>query len=148
MEILLIQDVENLGQRGDRVNVAKGHFRNLLGPKGLAVLATEGNRKAFEEAERVHARKDKKNVSAAEAKAAKLGGISLEIPMQVNEEGHLYGSVTEQTLAKLLEEKGHAVSARQVRLEEHIKELGEYTVPIELHRDVSAEITVKVVAKD
>ena len=102
MEILLIRDVENLGQRGELVNVAKGYFRNYLNPQGLAVLATEGNkRRLSEEASRLQ-RRDKKTLGAAQVLAEKLGGQQLVFKVQANEEGHLYGSVTEQNIAKVV----------------------------------------------
>ncbi len=147
MEILLTQDVDNLGKRGDNVNVAKGYYRNFLNPRGMAVLATDGNRRALAEEDRVRARKDRKNVVAAEEIATIVNGVSLSFQVQTNEEGHLYGSVTEQNIAKELQGKGYKVDAGQVDLDEHIKELGEYDVTLKLHRGQGVEATIKVVVE-
>ena len=145
MEILLVQDVENLGKRGDLVTVAKGYYRNFLGPKSMALVATEGNRRMFAEQEKVRARRDVKHVAAAEGLAAKIDGLKFKIAMQANEEGHLYGSVSEQTVVKLLADKKLEIDTRHVRMESHIKELGDYEIEIALHGDVKAGIKVKVV---
>lgn len=145
MEILLIQDVENLGKRGDRINVAKGYYRNYLGPQGKAILANEGNLRRLAEEDAMLARRDKKFIASASAIAEKVNGQRLVFKVQANEEGHLYGSVTEQAIAKELEEKGYKVDARHVQLEQHIKELGEYQVNLALHREVEASVMVSVV---
>ncbi len=144
MEILLIQDVESLGKRGDLVNVAKGYYRNFLGPKGMAILASEGNRRRLADEDKVHARKDRKNVVAAEALKEGIDGVNLEFKMQVTEEGHLYGSVSEQMIAKELKAKDWRVDASQIALDEHIKELGEYEVKVVLHRGQGVEAAIKV----
>lgn len=147
MEILLIKDVESLGSRGARVNVAKGYFRNYLFPRGLAVLATDGNLRKLAEQDKVHARKDKKNVVAAAAVKNGIDGLILEFSAQVNEEGHLYGSVNEQAIAKKLQDRGFKVETGMVEMAEHIKELGEHEVSIALHRGQGITATVKVVVK-
>lgn len=147
MEILLTQDVDNLGKRGESVNVAKGYYRNFLNPRGLAVLATDGNRRAMAEEDRVRARKDRKYVVAAEEVANVVNGVSLSFKVQTNEEGHLYGSVTEANIAKELKAKGYNVEAGQVDLDEHIKELGEFDVTLKLHRGQGVEATIKVVVE-
>ncbi len=145
MEILLVQDVESLGQRGDLVNVAKGYYRNFLGPKGMATIASEGNKRILEEQERVLARRDVKTIAVSEELAARIEGLSFKVAMQANEEGHLYGSVTEQTIVKLLEGKKVEIEPRHVKLEDHIKELGDYEIEIGLHGTIRAGIKLKVV---
>jgi len=145
MEILLIRDVKDLGKRGDVVNVAKGHYRNYLGPQGFAVLATEGNKRRVDEELRVHVLRDRKNVDAARGLADRLTGTALTIVAQAGDEGKLYGSVNVAAIVKELEGKGLAVEARMVQLEEPIKQLGEYDVVLALHGDVTATIKVNVV---
>ncbi|MCB1162106.1 MAG: 50S ribosomal protein L9 [Candidatus Krumholzibacteriia bacterium] len=145
MEILLTQSVDSLGKRGDRVNVAKGYFRNFLRPRGMAVLATDGNLRAMAEEDRVRARKDRKNVVAAEELRKIVEGVTLQFSGQTTEEGHLYGSVTAQNIAKELQAKGYQIETGMVDLEEHIKELGEYPVILKLHRGQGVEATIKVV---
>lgn len=147
MEILLTQNVDELGKRGELVNVAKGYFRNYLNPHGMAVLATDGNRRKMAEEDRVRARKDRKYVVAAEEIRAGVDGLTLSFKVQTNEEGHLYGSVTEQNIAREIQAKGFKVEAGQVDLPEHIKELGDYEVALKLHRGQGVEATVKVVVE-
>lgn len=145
MEILLIRDVENLGRRGDVVNVAKGYYRNHLGPQGFAVLATEGNRRRVAEELRVFALRDRKNVDAARGLAERAAGTVLTIPAQAGEEGRLYGSVNVAAIVRELEGRGLPVEARMVRLAEPIKQLGEYDVELALHGEVTTTIKVNVV---
>ncbi|MCP4548865.1 MAG: 50S ribosomal protein L9 [bacterium] len=144
MEILLVQDVDNLGKRGARVNVAKGYFRNYLFPRGMAVLATDGNLRKQAEEDKVRQRTDKKYVVAAEAIKDGIDGIALEFKAQVNEEGHLYGSINEQAIVKELQGKGFKVEAGMVAMEEHIKTLGEHEIKILLHRGQGVEALIKV----
>ncbi|MBN2171902.1 MAG: 50S ribosomal protein L9 [Candidatus Krumholzibacteriota bacterium] len=145
MEILLIRDVKDLGRRGDVVNVAKGHYRNYLGPQGFAVLATAGNKRRVDEELRVHGLRDRKNADAARGLASRLAGTVLTIAAQAGEEGRLYGSVNVAAIVKELEGKGLPVEARMIRLAEPIKQLGEYDVELALHGEVTAAIKVNVV---
>ncbi len=147
MEILLIKNVESLGKRGDRVNVAKGYFRNFLKPRGMALLATDGNQRALVEENRVRSRKDRKYVVAAEEIKGLLDGVSLTFKVQTNDEGHLYGSVSESNIAKELQGKGFQVETSMVDIAEPIKELGEYDVTMKLHRGQGVETTIKVVVE-
>ncbi len=147
MEILLTQNVETLGKRGERVNVAKGYFRNFLKPRGMAVLATDGNQRTLTEEDRVRSRKDRKYVVAAEEIKGIMDGVTLTFKVQTNEEGHLYGSVSETVIAKELQEKGFQIETSMVDLPEHIKELGEYDVTMKLHRGQGVEATIKVVVE-
>ncbi len=147
MEILLVNDVENLGKRGELVNVAKGYFRNYLGPKGMALVASEGNKRVLAEREKSQIKKDAHHTAAAEALAAQIDGLAFKVAMQANEEGNLYGSVTEQTIVGLLGDKKIEIENRHVKLENHIKELGDYEIEIGLHGDVKAGIKLKVVSE-
>lgn len=147
MEILLTQDVDTLGKRGERVNVAKGYFRNFLRPRGMAVIASDGNQRSLAEEDRVRSRKDRKYVVAAEEIKSGMDGVALNFKVQTNEEGHLYGSVSETVIAKELQGKGFKVESSMVDLAEPIKELGEYDVILKLHRGQGVEATVKVVVE-
>ncbi len=147
MEILLTANVENLGKRGDRVNVAKGYFRNYLSPHGLAVYATDGNQRALAEENRVRSRKDRKHVAAAQELRGRLDGLRLEFKGQTTEEGHLYGSVNAQAIAKELQGRGFAIEPGQIDLAEQIKELGEYAILVKLHRGQGVEATIQVTVR-
>ena len=147
MEILLKENVENLGKRGERVNVAKGYFRNFLSPRGLAVLASEGNQRALAEETRVRTRKDRKYVAAAQELKNRLDGVHLDFKGQTTEEGHLYGSVNAQAIAKELQGRGFAIEPGQVDLAEHIKDLGEYAILVKLHRGQGVEATIRVTVR-
>lgn len=147
MEILLKENVENLGKRGERVNVAKGYFRNFLNPRGLAVLASAGNQRALAEENRVRNRKDKKYVAAAQEVKSRLDGLHLDFKGQTTEEGHLYGSVNAQAIARELQGRGFAIEPGQVDLAEHIKDLGEYAIIVKLHRGQGVEATIRVTVR-
>jgi large subunit ribosomal protein L9 len=145
MEIILREDVQHLGKAGEMVKVKDGYARNYLLPKGLAYVATEGNRKRVTfEAERI-ARMRATEKEAAEGEAAKLAGLSLTFAMKVGEEDKLYGSVTASDIQRRLEEQGVHVDKRKIDLAEPIRSLGEFPVGIKLHAEVRPEITVVVV---
>ena len=147
MEILLVKDIENLGKRGELVSVARGYFRNFLGPKGLALIASDGNRRVLAEREKTFVKRDSQHRAVAEELAAKIDGLSFSVTMQANDEGGLYGSVTEQTIVKLLADKKLVIEARHVNMESHIKELGDHEVDIVLHGTVKAAIKLKIVSE-
>lgn len=145
MEVILRQAVENLGQPGDLVKVSAGFARNYLLPRGVAVAATEGNKKRIaQEKARLEAAEAARRQSAEEY-AAKLEQISLTFSARVGEEGKLFGSVTAADIAHQLEAQGHHIEKRQIDLHEPIKALGVYRVPIKLHADVKPEIKVWVI---
>jgi large subunit ribosomal protein L9 len=145
MEIILREDVQHLGKAGEMVKVKDGYARNYLLPKGLAYVATEGNRKRVTfEAERI-ARMRATEKEAAEGEATKLAGLSLTFAMKVGEEDKLYGSVTASDIQRRLEEQGVHVDKRKIDLAEPIRSLGEFPVGIKLHAEVRPEITVVVV---
>jgi large subunit ribosomal protein L9 len=145
MEVILLDSVSKLGNRGQTVKVKPGYARNYLFPRKLALPATDGNKKVFQENERHLIKKDIELSSAARARAAKLGELNVSITVQVGEEDKMYGSVTSLDIVRKLEEQGHEVDRREVMLEEPIKALGEYTIDLRLHRDVTTPVKVQVV---
>jgi large subunit ribosomal protein L9 len=145
LEVILLESVPNLGDRGSTVKVKAGYARNYLFPRRLALPASEGNARVFREHARVVEKRDQHAMEAARARAGKLTDVSCTIAVQVGEEDRLYGSVTGVDIVKSLADQGHEIEKRQVLLEEPIKQLGVYTVDIRLHRDVSVPIKVWVV---
>ena len=147
MEVILRDHVENLGKRGEVVKVADGYARNFLLPRKLALLATPGNVKQIAR-ERVKLdAKEAEEQGAAEAIAARMAGLVVVVTRKVGETGVLYGSVTTSDIAESLQEQGFETDRRKIGLREPIKKLGEYTVPIKLHREVILQLPVKVVAE-
>lgn len=145
MEVILRQAVENLGQPGDLVKVSSGFARNYLLPRGVAVSATEGNKKRIaQEKARLEAAEASRRQTAEEY-AAKIEQVSLTFSARVGEEGKLFGSVTAADIAAQLEAQGHHIEKRQIDLHEPIKALGVYRVPVKLHADVKPEIKVWVI---
>lgn len=145
MEVILLDSVHKLGSRGQTVKVKPGYARNYLFPRNLALPATDGNKRVFQENERHLIKKDIELASAAQARAAKLGDLSVTVTVQVGEEDKMYGSVTSLDIVRKLEEQGHEVDRREVLLDEPIKALGEYTIDLRLHRDVTTPVKVSVV---
>lgn len=148
MDIILREDVDNLGSRGDLVKVADGYARNYLLPQKKAVAATESNRKIVDQEREAHVRKDAKLKGEFEAQAKLVNGTVITIAQRVGENDHLFGSVTAQNIADQLELKGFQIERRKIQLDEPIRMLGEHKVTIRLHRDVTAEVTVNVVKED
>ena len=146
MEVILREHVDNLGRRGDVVKVAEGYARNYLLPRKLALAVTEGNKRQIEREKKVAEVKDAEEKQQADAVAARIAQTELEIPRRVGENDTLYGSVTSADIAHALEAKGFSVEKRRITLPEPLKSLGEFTVPIKIHRDVTAQVKVKVVA--
>lgn len=145
MEIILREDVDNLGSRGDLVKVANGYARNFLIPQKKAVVATESNRKIIEQERDAHNRREAKLKVEFEGLAKQLNGTEVTIAQKVGENDQLFGSVTSQNIADILEKKGFSIERRKIQLEEPIRTLGEHKVTVRLHRDVTAEVTVNVV---
>ena len=145
MEVILREDVEKLGNRGEVVKVAAGYARNFLLPRRLAVAATDANRKIVEQERQAHLRKEAKLKSEAADLGQLLGGVSVSIAQKAGENDQLFGSVTAKDVADALAAKNFTIDRRKVQLDEPIKQLGEYKVPLRLHRDVVIEITVTVV---
>jgi len=148
MRVILMQDVLHTGKRGEVIDVKTGHARNYLIPQGLALQATSGNLKYFEQQRgKIDARHSKEREAAAEV-AAEMVGIRLKIAKRVGESETLYGSVTAAEVVELLQGKGITVDRRRIDLEGGIKALGDHSVRIELHPEVVAEVTVTVVAEE
>ena len=145
MEVILREDVEKLGNRGEVVKVAAGYARNFLLPRRLAVAATDANRKIVEQERHAHLRKEAKLKSEAVDLGQLLGGVSITIAQKAGENDQLFGSVTAKDVADALAAKNFTIDRRKIQLDEPIKQLGEHKVPLRLHRDVVIEITVTVV---
>ena len=148
MEVILREDIERLGNRGQVVKVADGYARNFLLPKRLAVAATDANRKIVEQERQAHLRREAKQKSEAEDLSKMLTGVTVTIAQKAGENDQLFGSVTAKDVADALAAKNYTIDRRKVHLEEPIKQLGEFKVPVRLHKDVTAEITVQVVKEE
>lgn len=144
MEVILKEDVNKLGHRGDVVKVADGYGRNYLLPGKLAIEATAANRVVIEQMKASAVRKSAKEKTSAEALSAQLNEIELVFERKVGEHDHLFGSVTSGDIAQQLEEKGFTVDRRKISLEEPLKTIGEYHVPVKLHREVTSHVKVTV----
>src|SRR5437763_3170881 len=145
MDVILREDIVNVGSRGEVVNVAAGYARNFLLPKRLAVAATESNKKIVEQERQAHLRKEAKLKNEAEDLGKMMAGVSVTIAQKAGENDQLFGSVTAKDVADALERQGYNIDRRKIQLDEPIKQLGEHKVSVRLHRDVSAEIAVHVV---
>ncbi len=146
MKVILKENIETLGQIGDIVKVAPGYARNYLLPKGFAIEATEKNAKALEHAKRQMAYKKNKTLEAARNLVAKLEALTVQLSHQSGEEGKLFGSVTNMEIAAFLKNNGLEIDRKKIVLAEPIKHLGEYSVPVKIHPEVSATLKVTVVA--
>jgi large subunit ribosomal protein L9 len=145
MEVILREDVDKLGARGQLVKVASGYARNFLLPKRLAVPATEANKKIIEQERQAHLRREAKLVADATDLGKMMADLSVTISQKAGENDQLFGSVTSKDIAEALEKQGYTIERRKIALEEPIKTLGEFKVPLRLHREVTSEITVHVV---
>ena len=146
-KILLRQDVDDLGARGEIVRVRAGYARNYLLPRKLALLATDGNRKQIERERATFDAKDADAKKVAEALGERMGGVQIVIARKVGETEALYGSVTSADVAEALAAKGFDIDRRNVQLAEPIKKLGDFEVPVKLQSDVVATVKVKVAAE-
>jgi len=144
MDVLLCEDVDNLGQRGQVVKVRAGYGRNYLLPQGLAIQASAGNKRMLDEQRRLLAKREQREHQTATSESEKLQGLELRFDRRVGEHGILFGSVTALDIAEALKERGLTVERRRIGLREHIKEVGDYDIAIKLHRDVSPTIKVLV----
>ena len=144
MKVILRDHVTNLGERGEIVNVARGYARNYLVPKGLAFEATPGNIRTIELQKKVWEAREVKVVEEAQAFADRLSAVELSVTKKAGESETLYGSVTNAEIADLLSAKGIEIDRRKIHLEEPIKSVGEYTIPVKIHPKVTAEIKLKV----
>jgi len=145
MEVILREHVDNLGRRGDVVKVAEGYARNYLLPRKLALAVTENNKRQIEREKKLAEVRDAEERGQAEGVAERIGQLEIEIARRVGENETLYGSVTSADIAHALQAKGFDVDKRKITLPEPLKALGESTVPVKIHRDVTAQLKVKVV---
>jgi large subunit ribosomal protein L9 len=148
MDIILREDVEKLGSRGDVVKVAAGYARNFLLPRRLAVAATDSNRKIVEQERQAHLRKEAKQKGEAEELGKLLGNVTISIARKAGENDQLFGSVTAGDIADALEAQKYSVERRRVQLDEPIRTLGEHKVGVRLHREVTVEVTVNVTREE
>jgi large subunit ribosomal protein L9 len=145
MEIILREDIDKLGQRGQVVKVAAGYARNYLLPRKLAVTANESNKKIVEQERQAHLKKDAKHMADAQELGRMMAAASVTIHQKAGENDQLFGSVTANDIATALEKLGYTIDRKKVHLEEPIKMLGDYHVSVRLHRDVAVDIPVHVV---
>jgi large subunit ribosomal protein L9 len=144
-KVLLREDVDDLGARGEIVRVRAGYARNYLLPRNLAVQATAGNVKGIEQERAALLKKEAKERATAEGQSQQMGALVLEFKRKAGEQGALYGSVTSMDVAEALKERGYEIDRHRIHLREPLKRLGEYSVPVRLHREVTMELKVKVV---
>lgn len=145
MQVILLEDLKGVGQKGATINVKPGFARNYLLPNRLAILTGSNAANRYKELERQRQIQDQKLEAAAKEEAARFEGFELNISAQANEEDHLFGSVTSTDIAEALEKAGRPVDKRKIELEEHIKQLGKYDVTIRFHGGVRATVKVWVV---
>ncbi len=145
--ILLREDIDNLGGRGEVVKVRAGFARNYLIPQGLASLATKGNIKQVEAEKVALLKRVATEKATAELQLEQMKGISLEFVRRAGEEGTLFGSVTSMDIADALKAKGYEIDRKKITLKDAIKITGEYSVPVKLHRQVTLEVPVRVIAE-
>src|SRR6187549_2608294 len=145
MEVILREHIDNLGRRGDVVKVAAGYARNYLLPRKLALAVTDANKRQIERERKIAEVKEAEDKQQAEALAARLGQTDIQIARRVGENNTLYGSVTTADIAQALEAKGFQIDKRKITLADPLKAIGEVTVPLKIHRDVTAQVKVKVV---
>jgi large subunit ribosomal protein L9 len=148
MKVILKGEVDNLGLAGDVVDVADGYGRNFLIPRGLAILATAGAMKEAEALTRSRKVAESKTLGDAEAARETLESRTLRIPVRVDERGHLYGSVGAGDVQRVLKERGHDLERKRIELKGSIKTIGEYEVPVRVHPQVTAVVTVEVVDEE
>lgn len=144
MEVILKEDVAKLGSRGDVVKVAEGYGRNFLLPKKLAIEATQGNKSVIEQMKAAALRRSAKDKAQAEDLAKQFDGVSVSFQRRTGEHDQLFGSVTAGDIADALAKKGFNLDRRKVQLHEPLKTLGEFSVPVKLHKDVTTHLKVLI----
>ena len=144
MEVILKEDVPKLGHRGEVVKVAEGYGRNFLLPRKLAIEATQANKAVIDQMKASAVRRTATEKADAEALSKQLEGVTLTFHRKVGEKDHLFGSVTSNDVAEALEKKGFNIDRRKIQLHEPLKTLGEFTVPVKLHKDVTAHLKVVI----
>jgi large subunit ribosomal protein L9 len=148
MKVILKSEVDNLGLPGDVVDVADGYGRNYLLPRGYAILATKGAMKEAEALTRSRKAREAQTVGDAEAAKEAIEARTLRLPARVDERGHLYGSISANDVHRVLRERGHIVERKRVELRGSIKQIGEYQIPVHVHPQVTATVTVEVVDEE
>jgi large subunit ribosomal protein L9 len=148
MDVILRDHVDNLGKRGEIVKVADGYARNYLLPRKLALPATDANKKWVERERKIAETRDHEEKAAAGAVANRLAALDLIITRKTGENDQLYGSVTNADIAEVLVAKGFEIDRRKILLPDPIKTLGQNTVPVKLHREVTAQLKVTVAKED
>jgi large subunit ribosomal protein L9 len=144
MEVILKEDVPKLGSRGDVVKVAEGYGRNFLLPRKLAILANAGNKAVIEQMKAAAVRRSAKEKESADALSKQLDGVSVNFQRRAGEHDQLFGSVTPTDIADALAKKGFSIDRRKITIHEPLKTLGEFTVPLKLHKDVTAHLKVVI----
>lgn len=148
MEIILREDIDKLGTRGQVVKVAAGYARNFLLPRRLAVEASEANKKIVEQERQAHLRKEAKLHADAADLGKLMSSVELTIAQKAGENDQLFGSVTASDIAVALEKQGYSIDRRKVHLEEPIKTLGDFKVTLRLHKEVSVDVPVHVIREE
>jgi large subunit ribosomal protein L9 len=148
MEVILREEIEKLGRRGDLVKVAAGYARNYLLPKRLAVAANESNKKIVEQEKQAYLRRESKEIGDANDLAKMMGTVEVTIAQKAGENDQLFGSVTAQDIVAALEKAGYTIDRKKVNLAEPIKTLGDYKVTVKLHREVAIELPVHVIKEE
>lgn len=148
MEVILLNNVEKLGRKGEVVRVRDGYGRNFLIPRGYALESTEVNQVFVAEQKERAAKRFEKEKKQAEEVAAKLGKVKLKIEANAGEQDKLFGSVTSEDIQALLEKKGHSIDKRNIHISEPIKSLGQHTVTVEIFPQVKVSVPVEVIRKD
>lgn len=144
MEVILKEDVATLGSRGDVVRVADGYGRNFLLPRKLAIEASPGNKKVIEQMRAAALRRSAKEKAQAEELSKQFDGLSVSFERRSGEHDQLFGSVTSGDIAEALEKKGFNIDRRKIQLHEPLKTVGEFTLPVKLHKDVTAHLKVVI----
>jgi large subunit ribosomal protein L9 len=144
MEVILKEDVQKLGSRGDVVKVADGYGRNYLLPRKLAIEATKANRAVIEQMKAAAVRRSAREKADAEALSTQFNNLSLSFQRRSGEHDQLFGSVTSSDIASEMQKKGFGVDRRKIQLHEPLKSLGEFTIPVKLHKDVTAHVRVVI----
>jgi large subunit ribosomal protein L9 len=148
MEVILREEIETLGHRGQVVKVADGYARNFLLPRRLAVPATEANKKIVEQERQAALRRDAKDKADAEGLGKLLSAVTVSTAQKAGEQDQLFGSVTAKDIAELLEKQNYTIDRRKIHLAEPIRTLGEHKVPVRLHKDVTVQVTVVVTKEE
>lgn len=148
MEVILREEIEKLGRRGDVVKVAAGYARNFLLPRRLAVAANESNKKIVEQEKQAYLRRESKEIGDANDLAKMMASVEVTIAQKAGENDQLFGSVTAQDIVAALEKAGYTIDRKKVNLAEPIKALGDYKVTVKLHREVAVELPVHVIKEE